>query len=246
MSHATAVVHLKVHNAPLCSNELRGVSIGDIEDYERLLMEGINYQFRCHHPHSAMRALALDFTNFVEMRDEGGLQSGPYDNSHVNELLERATAIVQRSMVFSDAQFLFAPGHVGFAVVAIALGSAVGEDGSIGDDLHQYLLDRFARKPREDLQAFLDKVSQIVRMLHRCEMMDLAPVGNNPSRLVARRAEEMKRVLGKISSLRICVRRRSSWEPSRRVKRSRFEPDFTPPRKRMSRTCAKVTPVGHG
>jgi hypothetical protein len=205
-------------------------------------MEGLNYEFRLHHPYSAMHALALDFTTFTSKHNNDA-DSATVDDQ-VEELLERASAIVQRASIFSDVHFLFAPGHIGFAVVAIALGGA--EDGCISDDLHQYLCDRFSRKPRSELDDFLNIVSRIVRTLYRCQLMDLASTDRPTRQVVAQRAEVMKLALGRVASLRLHLHhRRTSLGPGSSRKRSRVELDFTPPRRRLTRVSAKVTPVGH-
>ena len=46
---ATTLVQRRVHNAPLCCKELRAVPVVEIEFAERLLMEGLNYEFHCFH-----------------------------------------------------------------------------------------------------------------------------------------------------------------------------------------------------
>ena len=215
----------------------------DIEEFERLLMEGLNYQFRCHHPFSAMNALALDFTNFIAERKGDKMARGVLCDDGVNNLLERASGIVQRSMVFSDAQFLFAPGHIAFAVIAIALGSVNYKDGCISLELKEYLIDRFARKSIEELDRFIDTVESVIHALYSCDMMDLAPMDSTMSKCVAKRAENMKRVLSAISSLRSRLTPRLLGDHRWNRKRSRDACEITPPRKRHYRGCAKVTPI---
>jgi hypothetical protein len=215
--------------------------VAGIVEHERFLMEGLNYEFRCHHPYSAMHALALDFTTFMSKHSDA--DSASVDDQ-VEELLERASAIVQRASIFSDVHFLFAPGHIGFAVIAIALGGAA--DGCISDRLHQYLRNRFSRKPRAELDDFLNIVSRIVKTLYRCPLMDLSATDRPTRQVVAQRAEVMKRALGRVASLRLHLHhRRGSSGPGTSRKRSRVELDFTPPRKRLTRVSAKVTPVCH-
>ena len=212
-------------------------------------MEGTNYEFKCHHPFSAMHALAIDYSNFSSKR-------GVFVD--VDDILERASAVVQRALVFSDANFMFAPGHIGFAAVAIALGSTQGVDGFIGDGLKTYLLDRFARKARSELDNFEAAVSRIIQCLFQCKHMDLAPEGTVDVKhsVVAQRAEDMKLVLRKVSNIRMHLFHRQQSSSTTAIlisptrKRSWAEQEFCPPRgtKRIygqMMISAKVTPIGH-
>lgn len=206
-------------------------------------MEGLNYEFICHHPFPAMHALALDFTSFLSY-ERTAPGHYPIDNQ-VEDILDQASVILQRAMIFSDVQFLFSPGHIGFAVVAIALGCSAS--GLICEDLLDYVCNRFARKTMVERDCFLNVVGRVIRMLYGTRMMDLTPPDRTTCHVVAHRAEEMKRVLRKVSTLRMDLLRRSaSWAPAASGrKRSRLELDFTPPRKRPMKVSAKVTPLRH-
>jgi len=165
-----------------------------------------------------MHALALDF--------------GSYQNEDDDEVaLEKASAIVQRALIFSDIHFQFAPGHVGFAVMAIALGSKK----ELNEEICDYLEDRFESKPQEDLEDFVETVNRIILCLVSNPLMDLADDDCKSARfLMAQRAENMKRVLGLVAEMRC------PWESR---KRSRVEMDFTPPRRTRPRYSARVTPI---
>ena len=238
---------MRVQNAPLCRTELRSVSVPEILDYERILMEGLNYQFRCHHPFSAMQALALDYYDFLCDQDD---EAVPVADFLVPEdILDRACAITERAMIFSDVALLFAPGHIGFASVAIALGCTIGEEGGIGEDLMLYLENRFSRKSKEELTRFVDSVNRVIRTLCACPLMDLMIHSSTlqfTNDLAAQRAEETKRVLTKFANIRHHLLRRSaSWSSSWYTrKRSRVEVEFTPPRQILPRKSARVTPIG--
>ena len=65
LSNATAVIYDKIKNAPMCRRELGFVSVAEIEDGERDLMEGINYEMRFHHPHSAISVLSSKINAFI-------------------------------------------------------------------------------------------------------------------------------------------------------------------------------------
>lgn len=239
---------MRVQNAPLCRTELRSVSVPEILEGERILMEGLNYQFRCHHPFSAMQALALDYYDFLCDQDSAVQVA---DFLVPEDILDRACAIAHRATIFSDVPFLFAPGHIGFACVSISLGCTVGEEGGIGEDLMRYLENRFSSKSKEHLNRFVNSVNRVIRTLCACPLMDLMIHSRSSqftNKLAAQRAEETKRVLAKFANLRHhLLRRNTTWtSPWYTRKRSRVELEFTPPRQILARKSARVTPIGRG
>lgn len=66
LSHATFMVEMRAQNDPLCRDELRGVTVDEIEDAERTLLEGCDYRLRCHHPYGAIKVLVSDVLSFFE------------------------------------------------------------------------------------------------------------------------------------------------------------------------------------
>jgi hypothetical protein len=64
LAHATSIVQRKVRHAPLCRTELGAMSITQIEEGERELMEGLNYEFMCHHACGLTESLVTDVTEF--------------------------------------------------------------------------------------------------------------------------------------------------------------------------------------
>jgi len=225
-------------------------------------MEGLNYEFRCHHPNPTIHMLANDVACFLS--ENKGLnfclderdQTESYNKGdrsptsivdyreYAEDLLHRAMDVVQRSVVFSDALFLYPPGHTAFAIIAIAMES-VDKNGYFGDEMQEYLVSRFPLKTEEEVLDFSRQVSRIIQMLVQCPWMDLQPTAGRAQQIVAQRAEELRRVLGEVSHLRLLRKIDSKPAAARDRKRSPLELDFTPPRRRVYKKMAKVTPIGH-
>lgn len=113
-------------------------------------MEGLNYEFHCHHANRSIRTLAKEFTNF-----RGG---------SARELYHRAISVAKRALLYSDAPFLHAPGPIAFACVALAT-DAANDDGYMGRELENFLAVRctsksgalaFARQVRAVLCCLLE------------------------------------------------------------------------------------------
>jgi hypothetical protein len=265
LAHATAVVQLKVQSSPLCRAELRGVSIAEIEEGERLLMEGVNYEFRCYHPETPVRILAPDVAHFlnesnnmfaIDGRDPdecfmlGGRCPTPTScDAHVDyivdNIVDRASDLALRAAVFSDIPFLFAPGHIAFALVAIVLDS-VDEGGALGGDIEDYLINRFPLKTAQEILSFSHQVSKIIRKLMACPWMELQPNRGRGKQMVALRAEELRCALTTIASLRKCGSTiLKNVAAAGTHKRSRREVECTPAKLFSALKMAKVTPMGH-
>ena len=61
---------MRVQNSPLCYREIRAVSVWEIEAAELLVMEGLNYQFRCYHASSSIQTLLSDLSDPFDQRHE--------------------------------------------------------------------------------------------------------------------------------------------------------------------------------
>lgn len=262
LSHATAVVHLKVQSAPLCRSELCAISVAEIEEGERFLMEGVNYELRCHHPENAIRVLATDLSSFLsqsmdsffglDVRDplESYNQQGHCSPTSTfdceeksDEYLEVAFDIWQRAIVFSDVPFMFAPGQIGFAVVTIAAG-LVDRDGCMSDAMQEYLITRLPLKTEEEILHFSRQVNQIIQTLEDSPLMDLRKSGIQSMDVVSQRAETLRAVFSAAANMRLT--RQMNYNPSisRIRKRSNVDIDFTPSQDRCHKKLAKVTPTG--
>ena len=217
-------MHQKARKAPLCRDELRAVSIEEIEAAERALLEGLNYQLRCHHPFGAIRVLASDVTNFLACCTEGDLKSSRrsshqhgyrspqtvdecYSEERTTSLCERAIAVAQSALVYSDVNLLFPPGQIAFACAAIALeGNDYG--GRLGASMRSYLRMRFPQKTEEELCQFEFDVSSIICNLASCPAIDLhkfCPGSYTTGRRhsAQNRAAEVSRVFGVAAGIRM-------------------------------------------
>jgi hypothetical protein len=199
------------------------VSIEEIEAAERALLEGLNYQLRCHHPFGAIRVLASDVTTFLACRREGDVKLSRrssqqygyrspqtvdecYSEERTTSLCERAIAIAQSALVYSDVNLLFPPGQIAFACVSIALeGNDYG--GRLGAAMRSYLRMRFPHKTEEELCQFEFDVSSIICNLASCQAIDLhkfcsgSYTGRRHS--AQNRAAEVSRVFGVAAGIRM-------------------------------------------
>mmetsp|Transcript_27679 Transcript_27679/g.60953 ORF Transcript_27679/g.60953 Transcript_27679/m.60953 type:complete len:511 (+) Transcript_27679:96-1628(+) len=214
LSHATFVVEMRAQNDPLSMDELRGVTIQEIEAAERVLLEGCDYRLRSHHPYGAIKVLASDvFSHFMHSReqndaisdyvtcsldDTGGSENvyaSPrsavcehqsyrnfYNDDHLglDTLRERALSIAQSALVYSDINFLFQPGQIAFAAVALALDShAYNYDDDcptcnrLGTKMREYMCVRFSQKSEEEISEYEKEVSKIISTLEHCSAIDL-------------------------------------------------------------------------
>ena len=193
LSYATSLVQQKANKAPLCRDELRAVPIEDIEEAERALLVGLNYELRCHHPFGAIRVLSSDLANFLatssgeeynynksHSRNHAypyGYKSPTtvhdcYTEDRVTTLCDRAVAIAQSALVYSDVNFLFPPGQIAFAAVSLALeGNDYG--GRLGAAMRSYLRMRFPQKSEDELCQFEWDVTRIISNLARSPEIDL-------------------------------------------------------------------------
>lgn len=268
MEHATDLIQRKFQGVPLCREELTYVTVEAIEAAERDLMDGINYEMRCHHPFNAIRVLAAEVEKFL-IRDEdpryftfenvferrqmnGGLMSprdvfGVCDEEFDDGIEERALLVAQNAMLFSDVLFLFPPGQIAFAAVAMSI-----HDGhsSVGLPLilRTYLRDRFISKSEDDLLAFEDQVVAIVDMLRESPVMDMQMIALSKNsvacdRVVVEQADELCRVFRKVSKM---LSSPKSAEPARRMfsqKRKFSESTPLSPNAYLYSKVPKVTPT---
>jgi hypothetical protein len=265
LAYATSVVNQKASNAPLCRDELRAVSIEEIEEAERDLLQGLNFQLRCHLPYGAIRVLASDITNYLASSGEhhrakrAAFQYGYrsptsvqdcYSEERVASLCERAIAVAQSALVYSDINFLFPPGQIAFAAVAVALeGNDYG--GRLGSAMRSYLRMRFPQKNEDELCSFECEVTNIICNLANCPEIDLDKFcsGSSRRRRVSRcaeyRAADVHRVFAVAAGIRF---RRSSTmtvcttQMEHHSNRKRSRDAFASPRLPFSK-IAKVTPI---
>lgn len=151
-------------------------------------------------------------------------------------LLEQALEVSQLASIFSDALFLFSPDHAAVAIVAIVHGS-FNDDGSLDNrmrDLVQVLFPNLADKQLDDL---LSKSNDALETLLKCPFVDLRPSSRRYAAdhdVVAKRAEALRGVLGKVSHLRMLdeLRRHDQFFPCTSYSHNNSNNYYPPTRKR--------------
>lgn len=261
LEHATDLIQQKVKAAPLCRQELCYVTVDEIEVAERDLMEGLNYEMRCHHPYNAIRVLAGEVEKFRHRNEECKFerrrpsQSKPSvvvirDDEFEESVLERASMFTQNALLFSDVPFLFPPGQIAFAAVAMSM-RGKNDGNGLPLTLRTYLRDRFTSKTEGELLAFEDQVSAIVDKLLQSPVMDVRMIELSQNtmvcdRVVAEQADELRRVFHKVTNIR-CSPRSVQQSPIRELgSRKRLRaPELTvlSPERRLHRKYVKVTPT---
>jgi hypothetical protein len=218
------MVQSLVQNAALCRQELCAVSIREIEIHERVLMEGLNYEFRCHHPTEALRELATKMVslvtkgNAVDVREPANCcHARPGDRSPRGTLdslatiqstemsLEQVLEVSQLAYIFSDALFLFSPSHAAVAISAIVHGS-FNDDGNLDNGMRDCLQLVFPTLVDKQLDAFVSKANDVLATLLKCPFVDLRLSSRRYAAdhdVVAKRAEALRVVLGNVSHLRM-------------------------------------------
>jgi hypothetical protein len=172
----------------------------------------LDFRLRCHHPYSAIKVIASDIaaSGAVEYETKHGADAAPQygyqsprsvyyvsSEERMHTLCERALSVAQSALVYSDVNFLFAPGKIAFAAVAIALeGKTYG--GGLGFMMRKYLRMRFPQKTTDELSEFEHDVVSIIRDIERCPEIDLnkfsSPLQRGSRRTAQNQAAEVRRV----------------------------------------------------
>lgn len=237
---------MRAQNDPLSMDELRAVTIQEIEDAERALLEGCDYRLRSHHPYGAIKVLASDVVSFFKNREQNSAPKYSYfpeetspgyvsasprsimceHQSHLNQpntitgldnLCERALSIAQSALVYSDINFLFRPGQIAFAAVALALDSHAyscdDESPRLGTKMREYMCARFSQKSEKEILEYEQEVSKIIANLENCSSIDLemfSPFWQYHQRRYARTAEreaiKIRKAIFNASHLRVMSR----------------------------------------
>jgi len=240
-----------------------------IEEGERELMEGVNYEFMCHHPDDMIEDLLGDIIDFMgeqrhfslstDFRDpcetrncdspRGVESTGCY---RPDDMMENVMDAVNQTLIFSDAPFLFSPEAIAYAISCIETGS-FHPNGHMGDDMQSYLITRHPFKSEEEILDFTREVAGVISCLIKCPDLDLVP-GKHRTNVIAQRAEDLRQVLVKVADLRLFYqmsqvdRTRSSSRKRRRT--YGYTPGHRPPsteaatgKQRFFRKVAKITPT---
>jgi hypothetical protein len=195
------------------------VSVEEIEEAERALLEGLDFRLRCHHPYGAIKVLASDIIYHImegmgQCSDysradskHGGYQSprsvtyyGAQSGLRLGTVCDRALAVAQAALVYSDVCFIFPPGQIAFAAVAIAV------EGRVGRTMHEYLKKRFPQKTREECDHFEDEVTRIVALVANCPSIDMnkfsSPMQRKSRRTTAHQAAQIRRAFSLAADIR--------------------------------------------
>lgn len=216
------------------------VSAKEIEVSERELLEGLNYELRCHHPYEAIRVLAKDITTFLseaekaKQLDQSAEERNPSDTfrneisspsrasdfvieGHDEILYEESIVVAQNALLFSDVLFLFTPGQIAFACVAIALRKDPKAISTrmpesyvpLNPEMMAYLRARFPFKLETDLHDFESQVCKVVHQLDQSPIMDtrtlVLSLTREPSHCGSRSGHiyEIQHVSSVLSALRV-------------------------------------------
>lgn len=243
MADATRLIHDKAQGNSLYGKEVQAVTVEAIQEGERRLLEGINFDMICYHPIDAIRRLSSEIGGFLSDFHRFGYFA-QYGYAIGEDVQARAQNLCYRALVGSDALFLFPPGRLAYAVTTIALRS-IHCEGLTGYEMEAFLRFRFPSTPKKELETFEQDIGEIVRFLTDCPQMELTYIG--PSE-IWNEAEEVRQVLNKVSKIRsqrLLVARKERQNHKSRPKRARLLASHQS--RKMSKwtrkMCPKVTPI---
>ena len=248
--------------------------MSQIEEGERELMEGVNYEFLCHHPDDMIQDLLADVIDFmgeqqhlglsVDLREPQqearncesprGVEANLDSYEHPDDMMENVMDAVNQTLVFSDAPFMFSPESIAYAILCIETRS-FEENGHMGDVMQSYVVTRFPFKSEEEILTFSREIGNAIEFLLGSRDMDLLPGKRRASNVIAQRAEDLRRVLMQVSDLRLFYQMsqvdhlRSSRRKRRRM--YGYTPGYRPSgsaagKQYVFRKMAKITPTNTG
>jgi hypothetical protein len=271
LERATELIEHKLVASSLGKQESYHVTVKDIEAGERELMEGINYEMQCHHPYTAIRVLAKEMSHFLldydEERDDcDNIEASP---RHVHDfdkaerqrnLFEDSIEVAQNALLFSDVPFLFSPGPIAFASVAIAsrngrkpTRNVDGHTSPLEPQVREFLRVRFPAEQEYDLRDFESQVGKIVavtddirtvidsNMLMSCQSEEPESCDDKTIQIF-----ELRRVSCKVAALRLsrqAVRSRRGRYQSPRKRKGNAEESLIVKDKVEIGKIPKVTPI---
>jgi hypothetical protein len=116
------------------------------------------------------------------LEGEGGINGSPKSVAYgyhpaespqiLATLCERALSVAQSALVYSDVNFLFPPGQIAFAAIAVAV-DGYGYGAKLGGGMRDYLAMRFRNKSIQELSDFEEQVGKIVSIWENCSSIDL-------------------------------------------------------------------------
>jgi hypothetical protein len=173
LKKATELTALRSKNLKSHSDlwrEVKAVSTSDIISSELNLLAGLNFELMCCHPFRASKALACDLTRFFKKHDE----TPELDwNRIMGDIHRRARTLYATASIASDILFLFPPGQIAFATLAVAgeieLETEAGKWFS-NVALKEYIRARFCDEMQTELRSFETQVETISSKLRKSSM----------------------------------------------------------------------------
>ena len=199
-------------------------------------MEGLNYEFHCHHAADFFDEIFINDVTLspsdtwnvnndrVDISPRSTVTSyGRVYNSDYEYLRNKALDIAQRANIFTDVQFLYSPCDVAFAIAAIATGSvSYGRYGyyCIGSKLLRLYMDMHPDK-FQDEASVTSTLRNVILSLLRCQNTNICPFDHPLSKqIVAERAEELRRKMGEVATLRLLRKMNSNTLIGKRYKKN--------------------------
>jgi hypothetical protein len=174
--------------------ELSFVNTTEIERAEKTLMEGINYEFLCHHANTTLQKITKDLTNEWNCRSrrsdddesllclERSLASfvDAFGYLDVDQMMTHFSELEQRVLMYTDATFLFDPFTLGLAIAAVDL-SSYDDENCLGELMQEYLLVNFPLKSEDELIQMYREVNEVLDMLLSSQVKETYPVWHSNS-----------------------------------------------------------------
>lgn len=237
-------------------------------------MEGVNYEFMCHHPDDTIQDLLADVIDFMGEQQHLGfaidfgdakeprscdsprsVEAAPQRLEHPDEMMENVMDAVNQTLIFSDAPFFFSPESIAYAITCIEMGS-YDEDGNMGDSMQSYLITRNPFKSEDEILEFSREVGNAVACLLNSQDLDLVPGKRRSSNVIAQRAEDLRRVLIQVADLRVFYQMQLSEQTHSSDRKRRRTYGYTPgyrpaaatgkQQQHVYRKMAKITPTNTG
>ncbi|GKY98699.1 hypothetical protein MPSEU_000826200 [Mayamaea pseudoterrestris] len=170
LSHATKFVKSSAISSPLLCQELSYVTISQIESAEKILMEGLNYEFINHHANVTLRNVARELSKWSS---DATATIDPNTKSLSNDALHRSTSdhilvhlleMETRTLMCTDSAFLYAPATLGLAIATVALGSIDNRRCNV-EFMQDYLVAQFPLKSEDELVKLYREVNSAAIML---------------------------------------------------------------------------------
>jgi len=182
LEKATALIALRSKNLKSCSDlwrDVKVISAADIISSELNLLAGLNFELMCCHPFRASKALACDLTRFFKKHDE----TPELDwNRIMEDIHRRARTIYATASISSDIPFLFPPGQIAFASLAVAgeieLETEAGKWFS-NVALKEYIRARFCNEMETELRSFEAQVDSISSKLRKSSLCQHEEISEN-------------------------------------------------------------------